>query len=90
MNESPLDRRLRELARLTDSIRARPGFDARVLAAVAAEVPLGLGVEIVRSARLFLPLALAVAVLSLGWALRSEGSVDSDLAAAEQPLELEW
>ena len=90
MNEPPIERRLRELARRTDAIRPRPGFNARVLSAVAAEAHSAWSAEFPRAARLFLPCALALTAVSFGWAARSEGSTDAEIAAAEQPVELEW
>jgi hypothetical protein len=90
MSEPSLERRLAELARLTEPIRPRPDFNARVLAAVARDRRGVWTAELARSARSFLPLALALTVVSVAWAARAEGSTDAEIAAAEQPMELEW
>lgn len=90
MSESPVDRRLRELTRLTDGIRASAGFGARVLSAVRNDAEAAFGLELFRAARLFLPVALVLTVVSLGLALQSTPASAAELAVAEPPLELAW
>ena len=85
-----VSRRLAELGRRTEALAPRPGFGARVMAAVAAEAAGTFRRELARSARWFVPFALALAVLSVGWAARADRVSSEAFAAAEQRSELEW
>jgi hypothetical protein len=89
MNDDPVERRLLSLSERTAALRARPGFRARVLGAVAREAGLFPG-ELVRSARRFVPLALALALLSIGWASQGEQPTSAELLQAELAWELSW
>jgi hypothetical protein len=85
-----LEVRLAELAERTRSVGPRPGFQARVVAVLAARSRAMLFGELVRSARWLLPAAVVITTLSVGFAA-GEGDVTSaDLAAAERRWELDW
>lgn len=88
MNEpdDAVDRRLAELGRATESIRARGGFADRVMLRVLAEGA-GWRDELVRSARRLVPLAALAAVIAMVWAVASETSTDEALAVAEDEEE---
>jgi hypothetical protein len=85
----PVDRRLAELGRATEPIRARHGFAERVMLAAAAEI--GWQPEVLRSARRLLPIAALAAVLATSWALWTQSSTDAMIAAADETEEeLDW
>lgn len=89
MNDE-LEVRLTDLRARTESLGPRPGFQARVVGVLAARSRAVLFGELVRSARLLVPVALVIATLSVGLAV-GEGDVTSaDLAAAERRWELDW
>lgn len=90
MNDSPVERRLAELAERTASLGPRPGFQARVLVALGARAAMTLRSEVVRSARIFVPAALLLAVVSIGLASRDDGVSSVDVAVAERRWELDW
>ena len=83
MNDLSVDRRLSELTERTRRLGPRPGFQARVLVALAQRARATLRSEVVRSARLFVPVALLLAVVALGLAFRTEGPSSVDIATAE-------
>lgn len=85
-----VDERLSELGKRTEALRARSGFDERVLAAVAAQAALGLEMTFMKSLRRFVPLCLVAAGLSVAWALVSAQETDAAFAAAEDTVEMEW
>lgn len=80
-----VDRRLGELARATEPIRAQSGFAQRVMLRVAAEG--GWREELVRSARRLVPLAALAAVVAVTWAVLSASTTDEALAVAEENVE---
>lgn len=83
--------RLAHLARATESVRARPGFAARVHAALALDTRLVFGQEVVRSARRLAPFALVLALASGVLAATASPASSVDLAVAERTtLELAW
>lgn len=88
MNE--VDRRLGELGERTAALRARPGFRARVLAAVAADAASAFRFELVRSARRLAPFAFLLAVLAVGIASRDDRTSSAGVAAVEETLVLSW
>jgi len=90
MNDSPLDARLAELNERTRALGPRPGFQARVLVALGARASMTLRRDVVRSARLLVPVALFLAVVSVGLASRDDGVTSVDFAAAERRWELDW
>lgn len=90
MNDSTLEKRLGELTERTNPLRPRPGFEARVLVALHARAASGLGREVVRSARFFVPGALLLAVVTVGFASRQHEATSADVAAAERRWELDW
>jgi hypothetical protein len=85
-----IEERLVALAERTASIGPRPGFYARTLVALAEHAAQSLRREVVRSARLFIPVGLALAVVSVGLAARDDEVSSVDVAVAEQRWELEW
>jgi hypothetical protein len=88
--DDAVDRRLAELGRATESIRARAAFSDRVMLRVLAEGA-GWREELLRSARRLVPLAALAAVIALVWAVQSETSTDEALAVAEdQEEEILW
>jgi hypothetical protein len=90
MSVDGVERRLGELRARTDGVRARPGFQARVMLAVAREAANAFRAELARASRRFVPVALAVSVCALVWASRGDGVTSSDLAQAELRWELSW
>jgi hypothetical protein len=91
MNErDEFSTRLAELGARTAAVRASSGFADRVMFAVGDSgfVP---GLELLRSARRLLPLAIVAALLSAAWALESEQSSNRAIAASESAnQELDW
>jgi hypothetical protein len=90
MSLSGVDRRLSELRARTDGVRARPGFQARVMLAVAQSAANAFRAEVARAGRWFVPVALAVTLLSVGWASRGAGVTSAEVAQAELGWELSW
>ena len=90
MSDLDLDERLGRLARASESIRARPGFNDEVMLAALSSAPAGLGVDLSRSLRRMVPLAVLAAALSVLWAVISEQGTDEAFAAADETVELEW
>jgi hypothetical protein len=90
MNESPVERRLSELHARTQALGPRPGFQARVLDALAARARATLRSEVVSSARFFVPVAFLLAVISVGLASRADAVSSVDFAVAERQWELDW
>lgn len=90
MNESPVDVRLSGLRERTQSLGPRPGFQARVLEALAARAHASLRAEVWQSARVFVPVGLLLAVISLGLASRAVGPSSADIAAVEQSWERDF
>ena len=85
-----VEARLTDWARRTEALGPSAGFQARVMAAVAARAAAALRSEVVRSARLFVPAALLLAAVSVGWAAKSERVSSAAYAAAEQRSEVDW
>ncbi len=90
MNDSPVDRRLSELRERTEALGPRPGFQARVLEALSARAKATLRTEVWRSARVFVPVGLLLALISLGLAARAVGPSSADIAAVEQRWERDF
>jgi hypothetical protein len=86
MSDEHVNARLSSLARRTAGVRARPGFQARVLLAVARESTLAFSVELWRQARWFVPVALALTLVSLGAASFGTQVTSSALVQAELEL----
>lgn len=90
MNELPVERRLFELRERTQGLAPRPGFQARVLDALAARARATLRTEVWHSARWFVPVAFVLAAISVGLA-SSSGAVSSvDVVTAERLWEGDW
>ena len=90
MDSREIDERLRELGKRTEGLGARPGFQDRVLAAVAAQPALSLERTLMQSLRRLVPVCLVATVLSVAWAVMSEQETDAAFAAAEDSVEIEW
>ena len=90
MSLERVEQRLSELRARTDGIRARPGFQARVMLAVAEAAANGFRTELLRAGRWFVPVALAVALLSVGLASRTDGATSAEVAQAELSWALSW
>jgi hypothetical protein len=85
-----VEQRLSELRARTDGIRARPGFQARVMLAVAQSAANAFRAELARAGRWFVPVALALTLLSVGWASRGAGVTSAEVAQAQLSWELSW
>jgi hypothetical protein len=90
MSLDRVEQRLGQLRARTDGVRARPGFQARVMLAVAREAANAFRAELARAARRFVPMALAVALGTLLWASGGEGVTSSEVAQAELSWALSW
>lgn len=90
MSAERVDQRLSELRARTDGIRARPGFQARVMQAVARAGANAFRAELLRAGGWFVPVALAVTLVSVGWASRTERVTSDQVAQAELSWELSW
>jgi hypothetical protein len=89
-SDDRVEAELAELARRTDALRPRPGFQARVLNAVRAERTSSFHSGLLGSGRRVLPAAALAAVLSVIWAVASESSANAALAVVDDPVELAW
>lgn len=90
MSEARVEARLGELRARTDGVRARPGFQARVMLAVARETAGAFRAELWRAARHFVPVALAVTLGAAVLASRTGGPTSPEVAQAELSWELSW
>jgi hypothetical protein len=88
-SNDPSERELSRLLTATDALRPRPGFNARVLAALSRENAPGFIELTLSSSRRVLPIALLAAALATVWAVQSDRSVDDELTASSGSLELE-
>jgi hypothetical protein len=84
-----LDQELERLARATDGVHPRGGFNQRVMLRVLAEQP-GLVDDLWSAARRLVPVAVLAAVLGLVWAVEGDRSVDDALALSDDTVELSW
>jgi hypothetical protein len=83
MNESDdLSKRFAELGARTAALRASSGFADRVMLGVGDSGFVS-GLELLRSARRLLPLAIAAALVSAAWALETEQSSNRAIAASD-------
>jgi hypothetical protein len=85
-----VDLGLAELRARTDGVRARPGFQARVMVAIAEAGANAFRAELTRAARWFVPVALATTLLTVGWARQVEPVTSSEVAQAELGWVLSW
>jgi len=88
-SNDPSERELSRLLAATDALRPRPGFNARVLGALARESTPGFIELTLSSSRRVLPIALLAAALATVWAVQSDRSVDDALTASSGSVELE-
>jgi len=84
------DTRLARLRRTTEALRARPGFDARILGALEREGASGWLLHVLRPARIVMPVVVMAAALALICAARAGREVDRALAESYDRVELEW
>jgi hypothetical protein len=90
MSFSRVDLRLSELRARTDAVRARPGFQSRVMLAIADAAANAFRTELARAGRWFVPVAFAVTLLTVGFASRTERASSVEVAQAELNWELSW
>lgn len=90
MSADRVEMRLGELRARTDGVRARSGFQARVMLAVARQAAGAFRAELSRAARRFVPVALAVALGTAAWASRAGGVTSDQVAQTELSWELSW
>jgi hypothetical protein len=88
MSVERVEQRLSELRARTDAVRARPGFQARVMLSIADAAAGTFRAELSRAGRRFVPVALAVALLTVGWASRTGGIADAASSAEVVQAEL--
>lgn len=88
MSVERVDQRLSELRARTEGVRARPGFQARVMLAVAEAN--AFRTELARAGRWFVPVALAVTLLSFAWASGTDRVTSEQVMQAELSWELSW
>jgi hypothetical protein len=91
MNErDDIERRLSRLREDSESLRASPGFEERVmLAALAAPAP-ETHVKVARPLWRAMPVAMIAAALAVVWAFASEESTDEAFAVSDETVELQW
>jgi hypothetical protein len=90
MSLSPVDQRLSELRARTEGIRPRSGFQSRIMLAVAQAGANAFRVELARAGRWFVPVALAVTLLAVGWASGTDSATSEEVAQAEISWALSW
>lgn len=90
MSVERVDQRLAELRARTEGVRARPGFQARVMLAVAEAAANTFRTELARAGRWFVPVALAVTLLSVAWASGTDRVTSEQVMQAELSWELSW
>lgn len=90
MSVEHVEQRLSELRARTECVRARPGFQARVLLAVAQSTANAFRAELLRAGRWFVPVAFAVTLLTVGWASRGQAATSAEVAQAQLSWELSW
>jgi hypothetical protein len=88
--EHDVDGKLAELGARTAALRARTGFEQRVLLAIQADTAHAYDRELLRSARFTMPFAAFAAVVALVWAVTNEFSTNQALAVSQDPVELSW
>jgi hypothetical protein len=91
--EESIDDRMKRLAKATDSLRPRPGFEGHVMAAIQAEAfahlsPSWLSGVVLSSRRVLMTAALA-AVAGLAVAAVGDRSANESLAAAYTAVQME-
>jgi hypothetical protein len=85
-----LDQRLARLAEQTTSLGPRREFLQRTMVAIQAEAALSFRFGLSRGARRFVPIALALALCAVSWAVVSEREATELVATSFGNLELEW
>jgi len=92
MTEQPetVDDRLKRLAQATSGLRARPGFQARVMLAVQSAAAPGWLESAVLSARIAFAVALLTATAAIALALQTDAAAIETSAAAYTAVGLGW
>ena len=87
-----IDEDLARLARATDGVRPRPGFEDRVMRAVGASSAGGRTWfdDVLVSARRLVPALAVVAVVGVWWAVASDRAADDAVAASSDAVDVEW
>ena len=87
-----IDDELARLARATDGVRPRPGFEERVMRAVG-ESSAGARTwfdDVLVSARRLVPALAVVAAVGVWWAVTSDRAADDAVAASSDAVDVEW
>jgi hypothetical protein len=85
-----LESLLSRLARQTEGVGARPGFERRVMAAIAREPAPGWYLGLVRTGRVALVAAGLAAAASFALAVQSDARYSSAVAVGDEIMELDW
>lgn len=85
-----LERKLTRLARETERLGPRPGFDARVFAALEVESAPSFGVAVVRFGRAMLAVAALSAVVGATIGFASQRAADEAVAMTSSMEDLDW
>jgi hypothetical protein len=80
--EEDLEARLARLARETEALGPKPGFSAKVMAAIDREEPGGFVDALWASSRRLLPIAALAAAVAVVWAVENRGTFDDALAVS--------
>ena len=88
--DESMDERLATIGQRTATLRARGGFNDRVMRAVQASQGGGVFDGMLRSARAIMPVAAMAAALAVGWAVRTDRAADMALASSFDVVEMEW
>jgi hypothetical protein len=87
--DETMDERLAKIGERTATLRARGGYNDRVMQAVQAARG-GLFDDLWRAARAIMPVAVVAATLALGWAVHTDRAADLALASTFDVVEVEW
>jgi hypothetical protein len=87
--DETMDERLAKIGERTAGLRARGGYNDRVMRAVQASRG-GLFDGMWRAARAVMPVAVMAAALAVGWAVRTDRAADLALASTFDVVEVEW
>ena len=85
-----VDERLERLAQSTSGLRARPGFQARVMLAVQSAAAPGWLESAVLSARAAFAVAVLSAAAAVALALQTDAAATETSAAAYTALGIDW
>lgn len=89
IEEAEVDEKLAALAKASERVRPTLDFTDRVMSSVA-DAPSGWPLQVARAARSLVPIAAALAMLAVIWAVESEESTEAALAAQYGDVEEQW